>query len=185
LSRASRSRTEAQCRVRLLASARAWLAVGFVIYCEQSSPGPYTSFAYLLVLAYLLYSLLLLVLLRTKQDSSPAFRLSLHAVDTLWAALLCWFGGSPTSSLPFEDVFLVFALLAAAYRWGLRETLATSSVCIGFLVAGKALAISGISQLADLRHFDIRHLYIKQLSVSDLNWLVMQALAMVVTAGLV
>ena len=178
-------RSEAQRRERVLASARAVLAVGFAIYCEPASPSPYAALAYLVVLAYLVYSLLLLVFLRAKQDSSPAFRLSLHAVDTLWAALLCWFGGSPTSSLPFEDVFLVFALLAAAYRWGLRETLATSSVCIGFLVAGKALAITGISQLADIRHFDIRHLYIKRLSVSDLNWLVMQALAMVVTACLV
>ncbi|PYV21866.1 MAG: hypothetical protein DMG24_18365, partial [Acidobacteria bacterium] len=180
LTGAARARSEAQRRERVLASARAGLAVGFVIYCEQASPGPYAAFAYLLVLAYLVYSLLLLVFLRAKQDSSPAFRLSLHAVDTLWAALLCWFGGSPTSGLLFEDVFLIFVLLAAAYRWGLRETLATSSVCIGFLVAGKALAITGISQLAD-----IRHLYIRRLSASDLNWLVMQALAMVVTACLV
>src|SRR5947208_10704927 len=80
-------RSEAQRRERVLASARAVLAVGFAIYCEPASPSPY-AFAYLVVLAYLVYSLLLLALLRTKQDSSPAFRLSLHAVDTLWAALL-------------------------------------------------------------------------------------------------
>src|SRR5437762_1876172 len=86
-------RSEAQRRERVLASARAGLAVGFVIYCEQASPGPYPAFAYVVVLAYLVYSLLLLVFLRAKQDSSPAFRLSLHAVETLWAALLCWFGG--------------------------------------------------------------------------------------------
>ena len=91
-------RSEAQRRERVLASARAVLAVGFAIYCEPASPSPYAALAYLVVLAYLVYSLLLLVFLRAKQDSSPAFRLSLHAVDTLWAALLCWFGVAPPAA---------------------------------------------------------------------------------------
>src|SRR5438046_7579414 len=88
---------------RVLASARAVLAVGFAIYCEPTSPSPYAALAYLVVLAYLVYSLLLLVFLRAKQDSSPAFRLSLHAVYPLWAALASWLCVGTTGRLPFED----------------------------------------------------------------------------------
>src|SRR5947208_13956341 len=167
-------RSEAQRRERVLASARAGLAVGFVIYCEQASPSPYAALAYLVVLAYLVYSLLLLVFLRAKQDSSPAFRLSLHAVDTLWAALLFWFGGSPTSGLLFEDVFLIFVLLAAAYRWGLRETLATSGVCVVFLMAQKILGTMGLGRI-----------WLLSRGEANLNHFIMQALSLLVTAYLV
>jgi len=120
------------------------------------------------------YSLLLLVLLRTRQDSTATLHLSVHVVDTLWAALIFWFAGSLTSGLLFEDVFFIFVLLAAAYRWGLRETLATSSVCIGFLVAEKVLGPSAIARAAHLSQGE-----------ADLNRFIMQALSLLVTAYLV
>ncbi|PYV24075.1 MAG: hypothetical protein DMG24_12440, partial [Acidobacteria bacterium] len=165
---------EAQRREQVLASARCVLAIGFAIYFEPAVAGSYARFAYLFILTYIVYSLLLLVLLRTRQDSTATLHLSVHVVDTLWAALIFWFAGSLTSGLLFEDVFFIFVLLAAAYRWGLRETLATSSVCIGFLVAEKVLGPSAIARAAHLSQGE-----------ADLNRFIMQALSLLVTAYLV
>ena len=165
---------ESQRREQVLASARFILAIGFAIYFEPSVPGSYGPLVYVFVLTYVVYSLLLLVLLRTSRDSTPALRLSVHAVDTLWAALIFWFAGSPTSGLLFEDVFFIFVLLAAAYRWGLRETLATSGVCVVFQMAQKILGTMGLGRI-----------WLLSRGEANLNHFIMQALSLLVTAYLV
>jgi signal transduction histidine kinase len=159
----------------VLASARFVLVIGFAIYFEPSVPGLYAPVAYFLVFSYIIYALLLLVLLHLRQDSTPALRLSIHAVDTLWAALIFWFaGGNPTTGLLFENVFFIFVLLAAAYRWGLRETLVTSSVCVVFLLAQKIIGTLGLG-----------HIWLVSRDESNLNRFLMQALSLIVTAYLV
>jgi len=110
------------------------------VYLLRVVQPAYAQFTYRSVLAYIVYSLLLLVLVRTRQDLGLAGRLCVHAVDTLSATLIFWLGGSAAGGLLFENVFLIFVLLAAACRWGLRGTLATSGVWILFPLAPKALA---------------------------------------------
>ena len=58
--------------------------------------------------------------------------LSVHASDILWPAVITLFTEGPTS--PFFVLFS-FPLLAAAYRWGFRETVMTASIVISLLFA--------------------------------------------------
>lgn len=120
---------EAQQIERMLATARAFLSVSslIAIVLDPTQPGRFATLAYTLMVIYVVHSLLILALVRIRHESTPAFRFSVHAVDVLWPALISVFTTGPNS--PFF-VVNVFVLLAAAYRWGFQETLATSGAAI-------------------------------------------------------
>jgi signal transduction histidine kinase len=80
--------------------------------------------AYGLFVFYLANAILILMLLRRRQQSTAAFRLLVHAGDILWPALISIFAEGPRA--PFY-LFFFFALAAAAYRWGVWETLGTAA----------------------------------------------------------
>src|SRR5579872_3420627 len=86
--------------------------------------------AYGLFVFYLANSILIVMLLRRRQKSTAAFRLMVHAGDVVWPAVISIFAEGPRS--PFF-LFFVFVLAAAAYRWGLWETLATASAEVALL----------------------------------------------------
>ncbi len=127
---------------RVLASARAFQAVCSLvaIYLDPSEPTRYATLAYALLLVYVVHSLFILIALQIRQESPPAFRLIVHAADTLWPAVITLFTEGPNS--PFFVLYL-FALLAAAYRWGFRETLATAGAAISVLFVEAILITSG------------------------------------------
>ena len=77
--------------------------------------------AYGLFVFYLANGILILMLLRRRQQSTAAFRLMVHAGDIAWPAVISIFAEGPRT--PFF-LFFFFVLAAAAYRWGLWETLA-------------------------------------------------------------
>src|ERR1700734_3688975 len=64
------------------------------------------------------------MLLRRRQESTASFRILVHVADIVWRAFISIFGEGPRS--PFF-LFFVFVLTAAAYRWGLWETLSTAA----------------------------------------------------------
>jgi signal transduction histidine kinase len=80
--------------------------------------------AYGLFVFYLANGILVLMLLRRRQASTASFRLMVHAADIVWPAFISVFADGPRS--PFF-LFFVFVLTAAAYRWGLWETLSTAA----------------------------------------------------------
>ena len=145
------ARTEGQRREQALASVRFVLAIGLAVYLLRVVEPAYTQLAYRLVAAYIVYSLLLLVLARTRHDLGGAGRFGVHAVDTVCAGLIFWLARSATGGILLENVFLIFVLLAAAYRWGLRGTLATSGVCVLLPAAPRVLATLGLEHLWPLR----------------------------------
>jgi len=79
--------------------------------------------AYGLLGFYMGNSILVLMLLRRRKASTARFRVLVHAADIVWPAFISVFGDGPRS--PFI-LFFVFVLTAAAYRWGLWETLSTA-----------------------------------------------------------
>ncbi len=79
--------------------------------------------AYGLFAFYLANGVLILMLLRRRQRSTAAFRLMVHAGDLVWPAVISIFSEGPRT--PFF-LFFVFVLAAAAYRWGLWETVGTA-----------------------------------------------------------
>ena len=110
---------------RWLATARVFLAVSALVAIRMdptqlgNSPAAYGLLGF-----YMGNSILVLMLLRRRKASTVRFRVLVHAADIVWPAFISVFGDGPRS--PFI-LFFVFVLTAAAYRWGLWETLSTAA----------------------------------------------------------
>ncbi|HEY1677589.1 MAG TPA: histidine kinase [Candidatus Sulfotelmatobacter sp.] len=109
---------------RWLATARVFLAVSTLVAIRMDPTELGHSWAaYGLFVFYMANGILILMLLRRRQQSTAAFRVLVHAGDIAWPALISIFAEGPRT--PFF-LFFFFALAAAAYRWGLWETLGTA-----------------------------------------------------------
>jgi signal transduction histidine kinase len=86
--------------------------------------------AYALLGLYLIHGVIVITLLRRRQQSTAAFRLLVHSADVVWPAFISVFAEGPRS--PFF-LFFFFVLAAAAYRWGLWETLSTAAAEVALL----------------------------------------------------
>ncbi len=139
--RAPLAAAEAQRTEQVLATARAFLATsGLVaIYFDPTEPTRYAEVAYLLMLLYAAQSLALMLGLRLWPAITPRVRLASHGIDVLFAGLLTLFTEGANSPL---YVFFLFVLLAAAYRWGARETLLTAGAAVGVLLLEVGLTSS-------------------------------------------
>jgi signal transduction histidine kinase len=119
---------------RVLAVGRAFLTVSaFVaIYLDPTEPARLQEITYGVLLAYALYSLGALALVHGSTRLTARHGQVLHAMDVLWTSALTFVSEGPVS--PFF-LFFLFVVLAAAYRWGFRETVATAVVTVAvFLV---------------------------------------------------
>jgi signal transduction histidine kinase len=110
---------------RWLATARVFLAVSTLvaIRMDPTEVLGHSWAAYGLFVFYMANGILILMLLRRRQQSTEAFRFMVHAGDIVWPAVISIFAEGPRT--PFF-LFFFFALAAAAYRWGLWETLGTA-----------------------------------------------------------
>jgi signal transduction histidine kinase len=116
---------------RWLATARVFLAVSALaaIYMDPTQLG-HAPIAYGLLGLYLIHGVLVMTLLRKRQQSTVAFRLLVHAADIIWPAIISMFAEGPRS--PFF-LFFFFVLAASAYRWGMWETLSTAAAEVALL----------------------------------------------------
>jgi len=111
---------------------------------------------------YLATSIWLLLVVQLRSDVSPAFSRWAHITDILWPAGISIFAGGSNS--PFF-LYFIFALLAAAFRWGMRETSLTT-VAVVFTMAADAVVIArtplgaAIGQHVDVVHFVMRAAYL-------------------------
>ncbi|HZC25035.1 MAG TPA: hypothetical protein VE866_16995, partial [Candidatus Binatia bacterium] len=122
---------------RWLATARVFLAVSALaaIYMDPTQAG-HTPIATALLAAYLVHGVIVMMLLRIRQESTPNFRLFVHAGDVVWPALILVFAAGSGSRF---FLFFFFVLAAAAYRWGLWETLGTAAAEVGILWVGNII----------------------------------------------
>jgi signal transduction histidine kinase len=155
-SQAERERTE-----YVLAAARAILTIlsAIAIYVDPTDPLEYSHIALWMMVGWTVYSLCVLVWLRTTHLPKAAPYI-LHTLDIIWPAVISLFTQGPNS--PFF-AYTVFALAAAAFRWGLPESLATAVVGIGLLDV-QALMLTGGSpawELSLLGEFDVNGLIIR------------------------
>lgn len=111
---------------RWLATARVFLAVSTLVAIRMDPTEilGHSWAAYGLFVFYMANGILILMLLRRRKQSTSAFRFLVHAGDIAWPALISIFAEGPRT--PFF-LFFFFALAAAAYRWGFRETLGTAA----------------------------------------------------------
>jgi hypothetical protein len=116
---------------RWLATARVFLAVSTLVAIRMDPTELGHSWAaYGLFVFYMANGILILMLLRRRQQSTAAFRFLVHAGDVIWPAVISIFAEGPRT--PFF-LFFFFVLAAAAYRWGLWETLGTAAAETGLL----------------------------------------------------
>src|SRR5215471_20578837 len=148
---------------RVLASVRLVLALSslLLIWVDPGQARPYRIAAAFLTL-YCAHALALLVVMYTRREITPSASLLVHAADTLWPAVISLFGSGAAS--PFF-LYFIFALLAAAFRWGMRET-ALTTVAVVFTMAPDAVVIArtplgtAIGQHVDVVHFVMRAVYL-------------------------
>jgi signal transduction histidine kinase len=130
---------------RWLATARVFLAVS-ALAAVWMDPGEVRSiWAYALLDFYILQGTAIMFLLRARQESTASFRLFVHGADIIWPAMISLF--TTSQSNPFT-LFFVFVIAAAAYRWGLWETVMTAASSVGLLwLEGLLLRLGRIEQL--------------------------------------
>ena len=160
---------------RWLASARVFLAVSaLVAIWMDPAVIHYSIWAFGLLAFYIAQGMIIIIFLRRRQRSTPSFRILVHGADILWPALISVFASGQSN--PFF-LFFVFVLAAAAYRWGLWETLGTAIAAVILLWAdGFALQsgwISGINTFlvryylpilrVDATYFDPKSLFMRSI----------------------
>lgn len=106
----------------------------------------YSGWLYWLLTVYLVHAVVVMVLVRFRHRSTRSFRLVVHGADILWPVMISMFTMSQRG--PFF-LFFVFVMAAAAYRWGLWETVGTA-VSATLLLWLQALALNGgLERFAD------------------------------------
>ena len=126
---------------RVLARARLILAGASMaaIYVDPTRPVRYVTAAYALLLAYVIASILYLVVVSQMHVLPARLAFIAHTFDALWLAVLTAITGATSSPL---FPFFTFIVLAAAFRWGYRETLATTLALVWVILAETLILIA-------------------------------------------
>ncbi len=124
---------------RWLATARVFLAISALgaIYMDPAQVG-HAPIATALLGFYLVHGVIVMMLLRLRQQSTSGFRLFVHTGDVVWPAVISVFAAGSGSRF---FLFFFFVLAAAAYRWGLWETLGTAAAEVVLLWAGNLIVL--------------------------------------------
>ena len=127
---------------RVLAVGRAFLTVTalIAIYLDPTEPARLREVTYGVLLGYALYSLAVLAYVNGTARVTALHGRTLHGLDILWTAALTFVSEGPVS--PFF-LFFLFVVLAAAYRWGFRETAGTAVVTVGVFLIQTVVAAAG------------------------------------------
>jgi len=130
--RAPLSADEIRRTERWLATARVALTVVALVtlWMEPARGVTYSGLLKWLLIVFLAHAVVVLLLLRARPRSTRAFRLVVHSIDILWPVLISMF--APAQGSPFF-LFFVFVMVAAAYRWGLWETVGTAATAVALL----------------------------------------------------
>jgi signal transduction histidine kinase len=165
---------------RWLATARVALTIAAVLslWMEPVRRFTYSRWLYWMLTAYLVHAVVVMLLVRFRPRSTRAFRLVVHALDILWPVLISMF--APAQQGPFF-LFFVFVMAAAAYRWGLWETVGTAVGAALLLWTGAFAVREGLETAAD--HW-LHLMHLPRLGVSvhemDLQQLFMSSVYLIV-----
>jgi signal transduction histidine kinase len=148
---------------RILATARAVLALCSLIAVSfDSEPFRHFSLVYVLLLLYCAHALAVFGILIFRSEVPAGFSLQVHATDILWPTIISLFTNGPNS--PFF-LYFIFALLAAAFRWGMREALLTAVAAVATIAAEAIVLTYGslaqsIGAQFDVNGFITRTMYL-------------------------
>lgn len=100
-----------------------------------------------LLIGYVVTGVALLIRLQWLAEPSHSFVIAAQINDVAWPALLCLFAEVPNST--FFILFL-FAMIAAAFRWGFVETMTTALVSAGVLLFHATMMAYGPAAMRDV-----------------------------------
>ncbi len=165
--RAPLSADEIRRTERWLATARVALTIAaeVTLWMEPVRGFTYSRWLYWLLTIYLAHSVVVMLLVRLRPRSTRAFRLVVHGADILWPVLISMF--APAQRGPFF-LFFVFVLAAAAYRWGLWETVSTAAAAVVLLWV-EAFAVRAGMEAAVDRWLSLVHLPRLGVSIRELD----------------
>ena len=152
---------------RWLATARVALTIAalLALWMEPVRGFAYSRWLYWLLIVYLVHAVVVMLLVRFRLQSTKAFRLVVHAADILWPVLISMF--APAQRGQFF-LFFVFVMAAAAYRWGLWETVSTALTAVALLETEAFAMRAGLEPAAD-RWLQQLHLVPLGVSVRELG----------------
>src|SRR5208283_5895680 len=132
--RAPLSADEIRRTERWLATARVALTIAAVLalWMEPVRGFVYSLWLYWLLTVYFVHAVVVMLLVRFRPQSTTAFRLVVHAADIVWPVLISMFATAQHGQF---FLFFVFVMAAAAYRWGLWETVGTAATAVALLEA--------------------------------------------------
>lgn len=127
---------------RVLAVGRAFLTVTglMAIYLDPTEPARLREVTYGVLSGYAVYSVVVLAFIHGMPRVTNGHAQVLHGLDILWTSALTVVSEGPIS--PFF-LFFLFVVLAAAYRWGFRETVGTAVVTVAVFLFETAVTAVG------------------------------------------
>jgi len=150
----------------ILSLSRVYLSVFALVavVLDRTEPSHLAGFAYGLLAAYVLWSIAVFGLVIAKRGLRNRVARLFQACDIAWPVLLTSLTTGPASPLMPS---MMFALIAAAYRWGLRASLLSAAVASAALTAESvALQMLGVTQ----------ELFVNALIVRTAGYLIMALL---------
>ena len=144
----------------ILAVARVVLALTFllVLYVDPTRPFRHNTLVYTLLFFYGAHAISVLVLVQLREQLPPSGAWGIHFVDILWPSIMTLYTNGP-NSLFF--LFFIFAVLSAAFRWGMYETLGTSVAAVATLALESVLLSHASMTRIMSEEFDIKSLTIR------------------------
>ena len=161
---------------RWLATARVALAIAAesALWMEPARGFAYSRWLYWLLTVYIAHAVVVMLLVRFRPQSTVAFRLVVHSADIVWPVLISMFATAQRG--PFF-LFFVFVMAAAAYRWGLWETLGTAATAVALLWAEAFAVRIGLEdrwlRVLHLPRLGVRELDPQQLFMSSVYLIVL------------
>jgi signal transduction histidine kinase len=158
---------------RWLATARVALSIAavFAVWWEPARGTVSPFWMWVLLGIYLVHGVVVMLLLRFRPRSTPAFRMVVHSVDIVWPVLISMFTTAQRG--PFF-LFFVFVMVAAAYRWGLWETVGTAAAAVALLWAEGLTMRGGLDHAVNaglhLAHLPLLHASLQELAPHQLFW---------------
>src|SRR5580704_8240398 len=133
---------------RWLATARVALTIAaeLALWMEPQRGFVHSRWLYWLLTIYLVHSVVVMLLVRFRPRSTRAFRLVVHGVDILWPVLISLFATAQHGQF---FLFYVFVMAAAAYRWGLWETVGTAVAAVALLEIEAYAVRAGLEPAVD------------------------------------
>ncbi|HTJ86607.1 MAG TPA: histidine kinase [Terriglobales bacterium] len=154
---------------RVLASVRTVLAFSSLLLLWLNPGVAYPrDVAAILVYLYLAHAIGLLAIVYLRAEISPRFSFLVHSGDILWAAVISLFGGAAEN---WFFLYFIFALLAAAFRWGMRET-AMTTVAVVATMALDSIARARAPLAAHLGHPSVAGFIMRSINLVIFSFLI-------------